>query len=264
MQGERAEQKGYEVTRTSGTAGFTTHRSHADLLFALHENDSLLPNKTGSSLIIPHGKFYFVLYTKHKAKDGDHPIKITTYAPPKPGGALVLNSNAIDAWPILSDFAYIKMLVTLILQQRNEAFQQKGKPQVGHGSIGYELRYIEYARKFYLHKKSFKAFVKAFMNVNSMSLVAYPVGQHHDHFNAGGESLVNKITFVHNGLKGSTGQGGSLFNHGFVFALLDWRYERRTARRWYVTHVEEMGLGLSEPHGAQQILDRCFATADNG
>ncbi len=133
-----AGRKGYEFTQTSGTAGFATYQSHADLLFVLHENDSLLPNKTGSSLIIPHGKFYFILFTKHKAKDGEHPIGINTYAPPKPGGALVLNSNAIDAWSILGDFAYIKMLVTLILQRRNEAFQETGKPQVGHGPIGYE------------------------------------------------------------------------------------------------------------------------------
>ena len=107
-----AGRKGYEVTRTSGTAGFTTHQSHADLLFVLHKNDSLLPNKAGSSLIIPHGKFYFILYTKHKAKDGEHPIGITTYVPPKPGGALVLNSNAIDAWPILGDFASTNLVST--------------------------------------------------------------------------------------------------------------------------------------------------------
>ena len=106
--------------------------------------------------------------------------------------------------------------------------------------------------------------MKAFMNVNSMSLVAYPVGRHHDHFNAGSESLENKNTFVHKGLKRSTGRGGSLFDHGFVFALLDWRYKRRTARRWYVTHAEEMGLGPPAPFGEQQIMNKYFATADNG
>jgi hypothetical protein len=45
---------------------------------------------------------------------------MTTYAPPKPGGAFVLNSNAIDTWSILGEFAYIKMLVTLILDKHNK------------------------------------------------------------------------------------------------------------------------------------------------
>ena len=204
------------------------------------------------------------MYTKQKAKDGEHPIGITTYAPPKLGGSFVLNGNAINAWPILGDFAYIKMLVTLILQRRNEELIKQGKPQVGHGPIIHELGNIEYAGKFFGHTKSFKAFVKAFMNVNSMSLVAYPVGQHNDHFNAGGESLENNITFVMKGNTRSTGRGGSLFDHGFVFALLDWCYEKRSARRWYVTHAEEMGLGPPVAQGAQWIMNEYFATAENG
>ena len=59
------------------------------------------------------------------------------------------------------------------------------------------------------------------MNVNSMSLVAYPVGLHHDHFNAGGESLENKITFVLKGCNGLTRKRRITFNNEFVFALLD-------------------------------------------
>jgi hypothetical protein len=42
-----AGRKGYEVTRKSGTAGFTSSQSHADLLFVLHDNDSLTPNRLG-------------------------------------------------------------------------------------------------------------------------------------------------------------------------------------------------------------------------
>ena len=131
----------------------------------------------------------------------------------------------LDAWPVLGDFAYVKMLVTLIIHRLNEEFVSQSKPQVGWGPISYELKNIDYARKFFARTRSFKACVKAFMNVNSMSLVAYPVGLHHDHFNAGGESLENKITFVLKGCNGLTGRGGSLFNNEFVFAFLDWRYE---------------------------------------
>jgi len=93
------------------------------------------------------------------------------------------------------------------------------------------------------------------MNVNSMSLVAYPVGQHNDHFNAGGESLENKITFIIKGVAGR-GRGGSLFDNGYVFALLDWQHTTRTAHKFYVTH--EMGLGPIQSSGAQRILDDFF------
>ena len=60
-----AGRKGFEVTRTSGTAGFTSPQSHADLLFVLHDNDSLLPNKAGvctSSLCI---KFLLIMSISH-------------------------------------------------------------------------------------------------------------------------------------------------------------------------------------------------------
>ena len=47
-----AGRKGYEVTRTSGTGGITCPQSHADLLFVLHENDSLLPNRAGKNCTV--------------------------------------------------------------------------------------------------------------------------------------------------------------------------------------------------------------------
>jgi hypothetical protein len=44
-----AGRKGYEITRTSGTGGITCPQSHKDLLFVLHENDTLLPNIAGKT-----------------------------------------------------------------------------------------------------------------------------------------------------------------------------------------------------------------------
>lgn len=88
------------------------------------------------------------------------------------------------------------------------------------------------------------------MNVNSMSLVAYPVGRHNDYFNAGGESLENKVTFVMKGVTGQ-GRGRSLFDNGCVFALLDWQHEKRTAHKFYVTHAQEIGLSPTASSGSQ-------------
>lgn len=115
--------KGNEVTRNCGTNGFTSAQTHKDLLFVLRENDTLLPNKAGACLIIPHDKQYYLLYSKHKPDKEDHPIGITTYGPPKPGGSLMINGNAIDEWPIIGEFAYVKMIATLILNRLNVILQ---------------------------------------------------------------------------------------------------------------------------------------------
>ena len=69
---------------------------------------------------------------------------------------------------------------------------------------------------------------QAYMSVNAMSLIAWPVGQHNDVFPSHGESLENKIVFVLPGQKG-LGRGGSLFGNKFVFALLDWKYGKKNS-----------------------------------
>lgn len=80
---------GVEVVRTGGTAGTTNTQSHKDMLHVLQQNGSMLPNKAGACLILPDKKKYFILYKKHKF-EVEHPIAITTYAPPKPGGSLLI------------------------------------------------------------------------------------------------------------------------------------------------------------------------------
>ena len=55
-----------------------------------------------------------------------------------------------------------------------------------------------------------------------------------------------------------------MFDHGFVFALLDWRYEKLTARRWNETHAEDMGIGPPASCGAQRIMKNYFSGGDNG
>ena len=88
--------RGFEVTRTSGTGGVTSPQTHVDLLFVLHENEYLLPNKAGSCISIPHKNMYYILYKKHDPDVNTHPIVITTIAPPKPGGLFLLNGHAVD------------------------------------------------------------------------------------------------------------------------------------------------------------------------
>lgn len=255
--------RGSEVTRTSGTGGYVTHQSHKDLLFVLHENDGLLPNKAGACLIVPHKKYYYILYSKHDPDTNEHPIGLTKYAPPKPGGSLIINGNAVDAWPVLGEFAYLKMVATLTLVRLNEIWHEQQRSPLAVGPIAGELDNIEYSREIYELTGSYRSFVKAFMSVNSMSLIAWPVGQHNDHFNKGGESLENKITFtLPRGPKGDVGRGGSLFHDQFVFALLDWQWQERSARQFYVTHADDMGIGPAQPRDAEQHLTNFFENGD--
>ena len=261
----RSGRKSRDVTRTSGSNGKVNSQSHKNFLYVLHTNDSLLPNKGGACLIIPHNKYYIVVYRKHNPKEGKAAIAITTYAPPQPGGAFTVHGNAIDYFPILGEFAYVKMMATLVLKRLNEKLDSSGMPMVAAGPIEHEMLNVEYARNvFEITGGSYRAFCKAFMSVNSMSLVAHPVGQHYDYFNKGGESLENKILFVVPSIKYSLGRGGSFIGRQFVFALLDWKYESLTHRRFYVTHADDMGMGPVQPRNAQQLLTEYFTTQPNG
>ena len=58
-----AGRKGYDVTRTSGTGGYTTPHTYKKILFVLGEHDSLLPKKAEACPVIPHEKYYFILYS---------------------------------------------------------------------------------------------------------------------------------------------------------------------------------------------------------
>ena len=117
---------------------------------------------------------------KRNPKEGETTIAITTpYAPPQPGGAFSLHGNAVDYYPIIAEFAYVKMVATLLLRRMNEINVFSDKPIVAQGPIENEMMNIEYARRvFELTGGSYRAFCKAHMSVNSMTLVAHPVGQH--------------------------------------------------------------------------------------
>ena len=253
---------GIGLTRTSGTNGYTNNTSHRDLLRVLHANPSLLPNKAGACWIIPHKKYYYILYSKHTYKSDEPSIGCTTYAPPKPGGSLLLNGNAMVQYPILGEMAYLKMYLTLLLKRFNAI--REDEPPVAIGPISHELRNIQYARGiFKATNGNYFSFCKAFISVNSMSLVTHPVGLHNDFFSKKGESLENKICFVVPSIKTSVGRGGSLIGNQFVYALLDWQYGGRHVRQWYVNHSVDLGLGQPAPRFAQRSLNHYFTANAN-
>ncbi len=152
---------GYELTRTGGTQGFTSAQSHKDLLFCLREDNKLLPNKAGACLIIPNIKSYYIFYRKRGIKDSrDDPIAVTEYAPPSLGGSLRVNPNIIDRWPIIGEFAYVKMLATNILVSANKTLRAKSKPPVAVGPISHERNNIKYAQMFFGPAKKLQSNVR--------------------------------------------------------------------------------------------------------
>lgn len=183
-------QKSVDVTKFSGSNGKVNLQSHKNFLYVLSTHDALLPHKTGACLIIPHNKHYIVVYRKCSPKEGETTIAITTYAPPQSGGAFSPHGNVlVDYYPIIAEFTYVKMIATLLLKQMNDINLLSNKPMVAQGPIGNKMMNIKYACNVFELTGSYRAFCKAHMSVNSMTLVVHPVGQHFDYFHKGKESL---------------------------------------------------------------------------
>ena len=209
---------------------------------------------------------YHIFYKKQViTRRNEHPIANTTYAPPSHGGALRLNPNMIDKWPILGELAYLKMVATVIIAQINIGYKKFNIKRVATGPILHEMKNVNYARYIYKNVKlgNYRAMCIGFISVNSMSLIVDAKGQHNDYFNKGGESFENKILFVvkDSKLRG-IGRGGSLESNVYVMALLDWQWQKRTARSFFVAHANEMGMNASD-HGAQRRLTQYFETNPN-
>ena len=127
--------------------------------------------------------------------------------------------------PVLGEMTYQKMMSVQMLNVLNNHFESVGVFAVATGALDRETKNVMIARKAYREADSTRKmhdFVSAFNKLNGYSMIAHPVGMHHDHFRAD-ESLENKIMFtLPLGKKRLLGRGGSILGKRFVFALLDW------------------------------------------
>lgn len=156
------------------------------------------------------------------------------------------------------------MVATLTLKRINEIHQQKSLPTVATGPVSFELSNIEYARLAFRRGQSYRSLITAFLSVNSMSLVDWPVGLHEDFFAAGCESLENKLLFIYNNKNNNNniGRGGSLIGRQRVAAILDWVRPTRPARMYYLNHRHEMtGIDQNITTNTQRRLTDWFETA---
>ena len=80
---------------------------------------------------------------------------------------------------------YLKMLATTMLMSLNDNRLTRGMMPTAVGPLETEMNSILSAREAYLSapaNKKMHDFVAAFAKCNHYSMVAYPVGMHHDHF----------------------------------------------------------------------------------
>ena len=170
--------------------------------------------------------------TVHVA-DADMKVVSVRYSPPLPGGAFHVDLDLLEEIPELYTFAEAKVAATHILNELNKlAPFQIQKYAVAHELLTIECacRYASLMQKVNVSKKN--AVLAHFIRENKHTLVQHPVGYHLDFFHLDEPGLENKQCFECNLWKKQYGAGRG--GHGpnkFVFAILDWRYERSGLRR---------------------------------
>ena len=224
-----AGRQGYEVARRGGSSGKTCLQSDQDLLDCIHDVPGLCPRRLRGVVILRGPLSYYLIYRNVESTK----FVCYQYSPPKEGGSFKMPTAILYNYPVLGEFAYLKMVATEVLRSLNVNRVERGLPRVCQGVIDCELRKIAKSREIYNTcdkpmEEKYMAFLDAFNNLHSYSMVCYPVGMHNDTFKDGDESLENKILMsiieTDPGLEGSKGpgRGGCLLGNYFVYALLDW------------------------------------------
>ena len=179
--------RGREVLRVSGTNGPVTDESTRRLLHLLRSDKKLLPRKAGAALILKDSHMYHFFYTKKKKKQKTSSDKKQTtspnkkhksspiahcwkYVPPQLDGSAALTGSDIDAFTE----HYCKMITVFVLEKMNNVLSSCISPS----AIAAELDSFAYARGTFDITKSYADLCKAYFACNTISLVAFPVGQH--------------------------------------------------------------------------------------
>lgn len=216
---------GYEMRRFCGSSGVTDEITDRNILRALSVCEGSLPRKSWATVIIRGKDRYYLVYRRVRPRDGVSVVTHAVYSPPRDGGQFQMPEVCLSKFFVLGEMSYQKMLMTELLKALNVHRKSKGQLPTATGPLERELRNIEEARKAYsasMSGRKMHEFISTFNKLNGYSMVAHPVGMHHDHFRDN-ESIENKIMFVLPlGETGGLGRGGSITGDKSVFVLLDW------------------------------------------
>jgi hypothetical protein len=215
----------YEVTRRGRSSGIVSPKSDSDLLDCCHYVSGLFPRKLRGVLILRGFLEYHMVYRNVSSSRFVH----LAYSPPKEGGSFKMPSKLLLQYPLLVEFAYLKMMAVEILYSLNTHCASMGLSEVAKGVYACEALKLNLAWDKY---KNFNlpgegemfAFLECFNTSHTFLMVCYPVGMHNDHFKHSDKSLENKILLLIDSkkLSGTVGRGGCIMGTHYMYALLDW------------------------------------------
>ncbi len=98
--------QGYEVKRRGGSSGLVSPQSDKDLLDCCHDVPRLLTRKLRGVLIMRGSLSYHMAYRNVSSSKFVH----HAYSPPKEGGSFKMPAKLLLQYPVLAEFAYLKMM----------------------------------------------------------------------------------------------------------------------------------------------------------
>ena len=128
----------------------------------------------------------------------------------------------------------IKIVTAIILHELNTTFLSMHPVQPK--AVANQLHQLREARNKGRTREEIICLVSM---LNRYTMVCHPVALHLDKFHGNEASLENKVCFIHNRKSDDCGRGGAGPGN-YVWALLDWQYERSNPRR-----AEYLALGGS-------------------
>jgi hypothetical protein len=200
---------GVSVTRLGGSSGTIQHNSQKQLFEFLARPGSF-PRKASGVKFVQRPLYLQCLYISPYSGQATHRAK---YSPVHDGGAFKPTPRLVKVFPFLYDFAEAKVISALLLDQVNK----KAPFLIHQAAVEKEVGVIAAC-----DCTSRKLLLRDFINRNTHTIVAHPVGYHQDTFSGQQHSLENKMCFVVP-KKRSTGMGrGGAGPTNYVVALLDW------------------------------------------
>jgi hypothetical protein len=118
--------QGYKMTRRGGFSGIVSPKSDSDLLDCCHNVLQLFSRKLRGVLIMKGFLEYHMVYRNVSSSRFIH----HAYSPPKEGGSFKMPSKLLLQYPLLVEFAYLKMMAVEILYSLNTHCASTGLPEV--------------------------------------------------------------------------------------------------------------------------------------
>ena len=138
---------GFEVRQTGGSSGRTNVQTDVEFLHGLHFLRLAIPRRLGSCKIGCEKCHYTVIYRKQHTSQHDlSNVATVRYSPIRRGGSFDMQPGMMDKCPCLGEFAYVKMVAVMIIDELNRQRNKKDQRLIAPGPVHQEMENILYAR----------------------------------------------------------------------------------------------------------------------